>query len=81
MLKGKAARLPVVTKVGDGEFTVGKKTYVIEEGAVITVDGKKADASAIRVGMRCLVNGKVIARGKTTAESLYGASRITARTR
>ena len=70
-----------MSRVSDGEIVIGKKTYLVDDNARITVNGKKAPVSAIQVGMRALVTGKVIARGKTTAESLYEASRITARSR
>ena len=69
--KGNASRLPEVTNISGNEITIGRKTYLVDESARITVDGEKTDFSAIKVGMRAMVTGKVLARGKTTAESLY----------
>jgi hypothetical protein len=71
----------VVSSVDGSEIVVGKKTYIVDENAKITVNGKKASVSAIQAGMRALITGKVISRGKTTAESLYEATRITARSK
>ncbi len=70
-----------MSSISDGEIVIGKKTYIVADNARITVNGKKASVSAIQTGMRALVTGKVISRGKTTAESLYEASRITARSK
>ena len=73
--------MPTVSSVDDTEIVIGKKTYIVADDAKITVDGKKASVSSIQAGMRALVTGKVISRGKTTADSLFEATRITARTK
>lgn len=77
--KGKASRLPTITKVGDEQFTAGRKTYFIGGRTSITVDGKRAEPSDLAVGMRVMVTSRVVAKGDTVESSLYQASRITAR--
>jgi len=78
--KGGAARLPVVTSIEQDRITVaGKKTYLVDSFSTIVVDGRTADLAALRLGMKVLVNGRMIERGDDTKASLYKASRITAR--
>jgi hypothetical protein len=60
--------------------TIGRKTYMVGKSASIMVDGEKAGVSDLAAGMRALVTGKVMEKGKTTEQSLYRATRITART-
>ena len=73
--------MPSISKVNDAQIVIGKKTYVVADNAKITLNGKKASVSSIQVGMRALVSGSVIVRGKTTADSIYKATRITARSK
>lgn len=72
--------MPTVTSIDDSSITVaGKKTYLVDSTAQITVDGKTAELSAVKVGMRVLVTGRVIERGQNTKESAFRATRIVAR--
>ena len=73
--------MPTVKKVSEYEITVGKKTYMVDDDTVILVNGKKSSLSTLKRGMRVMVIGKTIARGRTTEDSLFEASRITAKTK
>ena len=73
--------MPTVSKIQDNEIVIGRKTYLVDDDVVIKINGKKSSLSAIKPGMRAMVTGKIIARGKTTEESLYEARRITVRTK
>jgi hypothetical protein len=78
--KGNSAKLPVVTSVEETRITVAnKKTYFVGGDAQITVNGEPAELSSIQAGMRVLVSGKMIQRGRKGVEPLYRATRITAR--
>ena len=63
-------------------FTIGKsqKTYLVDTFAKIQVNGKRASLADIRPGMRVLVGGRVLQKGKTNADTIYRATRVTART-
>jgi len=78
--KGKASRLPIITSVDADSFSIGKKTYLVDELARIQVNGKRASLAEIQPGMRVLVGGRVLQRGKTNADTIYRATRVTART-
>lgn len=73
--------MPTVTSVSEYEIKVGKKTYMVDDDTVILVNGKKSPLSALKRGMRVMVTGKTIARGRTTEDSLFEATRITANTK
>ena len=78
--KGGSAKLPVVTSIEETRITVdNKKTYFVGGDAQITVNGEPAELSSIQAGMRVLVSGKMIQRGRKGVEPLYRATRITAR--
>ena len=77
--KGGAAELPVVKKVGKGMITVGKKRYEVSDTARIMVNGKPAELSDIKPGMQASVAGGVSKYGRTSADTIYKASRISAR--
>lgn len=62
-------------------ITVGKKQYMLDENSQIYLDGEKASLSAIKPGMRVMVTAKILVRGRRQADSLYGASRLVARSR
>ena len=78
-LKGAASELPTVKRVGNGMITVGEKTYEVPDSARITVDGEEADLSDIEPGMQAKVTGGVAKFGKNKADTIYKATRISAR--
>jgi len=77
--KGAPSELPTVSRVGAGMITVGKKTYEVPESAIITVNGNEAQLSDIKPGMQASVAGSVSKFGKTKADTLYKATRISVR--
>jgi len=77
--KGAAAELPTVKSVGGGMITVGDKTYEVPTSARIMVNGKPAELSAIKPGMQASVSGGVSKYGKTKSDTIYKATRISAR--
>jgi hypothetical protein len=78
--KGKASRLPRVTSVSADGFSTDGKTFLVDEFAKITVDGAPGELRGIRVGMRVLVSSRILAKGATKADTIYRATRVTART-
>lgn len=77
--KGAASELPKVTKVKGEQITVGKKTYQVTSFTRITVNGKKASLSEIEPGMQASVAGGVLRYGRTKGDTLYKATRISAK--
>jgi hypothetical protein len=77
--KGAASELPTVKSVGGGMITVGDKTYEVPTSARITVNGKPAELGAIKPGMQASVSGGVSKYGKTKSDTIYKATRISAR--
>ena len=77
--KGAASELPTIRKVGGDSVTVGKKTYKITSFTKIVVNGKKATLGDLRAGMQASVVGGVLRYGKGAADTVYKASRITAK--
>lgn len=77
--KGAASELPTVKSVGGGMITVGGKTYEVPDSARITVNGKTADLGDIKPGMQASVSGGVSKYGKTKSDTIYKATRISAR--
>ena len=78
--KGAASELPTVKSVGGGMITVGGKTYEVSSSARITVNGRSASLSDIKPGMQASVSGGVSKYGKTKSDTIYKATRISART-
>lgn len=76
----KASTINIVKTVDKKKqtITVDKKTYVMSDRVVITVDGKKATLAQVKVGMKVRMTSKVITYGKGTADHLYEASRVSA---
>lgn len=77
--KGAAAELPTVKSIGGGMITVGDKIYEVPSSAEITVNGRSAELGDIRPGMQASVSGGVSKYGKTSADTIYKATRISAR--
>ena len=79
--KGEASELPKVTKVGNEMITVGGKVYLVTEDTRITVNGRAGcRLGSVKRGMQCLISGSVIDYGKTSRDTFYKATSITART-
>ncbi len=77
--KGAASELPTIRKVGGDSVTVGKKTYKITSFTKILVNGRKATLRDLKAGMQASVAGGVLRYGKGEADTVYKASRITAK--
>lgn len=77
--KGAASELPKVTKVTGERITIGKKTYQVTSFTRITVNGKKASLSEIEPGMQASVAGGMLRYGRTKADTIYKATRISAK--
>ena len=77
--KGAASELPTIRKVGGDSVTVGKKTYKITSFTRILVNGRKATLRDLKAGMQASVAGGVLRYGKGEADTVYKASRITAK--
>ena len=77
--KGAASELPTIKKVGVDSVTVGRKTYKITSFTKILVNGKGATLGQLRPGMQVSVAGGVLRYGKGEADTVYKASRITAK--
>ncbi|MEE2623215.1 MAG: hypothetical protein VCA40_04975 [Roseibacillus sp.] len=77
--KGAASELPTIRKVGGDSVTVGKKTYKITSFTRILVNGRKATLGDLKAGMQVSVAGGVLRYGKGEADTVYKASRITAK--
>ncbi|BDS08057.1 hypothetical protein NT6N_30970 [Oceaniferula spumae] len=84
--KGKAKKEKTVDKNQDvikaikaGSITVNGKSYVIDDGCSIKVDGEKAEEKDLRVGMKVKMTTSVAAYGKKGAPNTYKVTRITAR--
>lgn len=75
--KGSPSRLKTVTAVNNNSLTVAGKNYLIDDLTGITVDGKKANSSAIKPGMRILMTTKCI----DTKLDLYKVTQVLARTK
>ena len=77
--KGAASELPTIKKVGGDSVTVGKKTYKITSFTKILVNGRKATLRDLKAGMQASVAGGVLRYGKGESDTVYKASRITAK--
>ncbi|MBL49806.1 MAG: hypothetical protein CMP28_12770 [Roseibacillus sp.] len=77
--KGAAAELPTIKKVGGDSVTIGRKTYKVTSFTRILVDGKRATLGQLRPGMQVSVAGGVLRYGKGEADTVYKATRITAK--
>ena len=77
--KGDPVELPTVQRVGGGSLTVNGKYYEVSKDADITVNGEDANLGDIKKGMQVLVSAKVLSYGKTSKDTVYLATRITAR--
>lgn len=78
--KGNPSELPVVKSVSSKGITVGDKYYEVDASTDITVNGEKASLSDIKTGMQAWVVGGVREFGTNRDETIYTATRITART-
>lgn len=77
--KGAASELPTVTKVRGDMVTIGKKTYKVSDSTRITVNGRSAKAGDLSPGMQVSVSGGVLRYGKGKADTIYKATRISAK--
>ena len=68
-----------MTSVSDIGFSTKSKTFIMDDSARITVDGEDATLADLQPGMRVLVTSKLMEKGATQADSLFSASRVTAR--
>ena len=74
-LKGSPSRLQRITATTSEGITVGDKKYLIDSDAIVVVNGRFAEKSAIQPGMRVMVSCKVVDRDK----HIYKATRVMAR--
>lgn len=77
--KGNPSELPVVKSVSKHGIKVAGKYYEVDSSTDITVNGEKGSLSDIKVGMQALVVGRVKDFGTNSDETVYTATRITAR--
>lgn len=63
---------PTISAVSANSITVGKQTFAITPNTHILLDGRKADAGALKVGMRVAVTPSALELGSAksiTADS------------
>ena len=77
--KGAASELPTIRKVGGDSVTIGRKTYKVTSFTRILVNGKRGPLGQLKPGMQVSVTGGVLRYGKGEADTVYKASRITAK--
>lgn len=77
--KGAAAELPTVKSVRGDMIVVGKKIYKVSPTSQIIVNGIEASVSAIKPGMQAAVSGSVLTYGDSNSDTIYKATRISAR--
>lgn len=77
--KGAASELPTVKSISGDIIVIGNKTYQISSSTVITVNGQSTSIGAIKSGMQASVAGSVLTYGATSADTIYKATRISAR--
>lgn len=76
----KRANKSIVQSKTDYSMVVDGKTYILSDRATVTVDGKKAEFSDVKVGMKVTLNARVLIFGEGDEKNTYEAKRISART-
>jgi hypothetical protein len=77
--KGAASELPTVKKVNGDKVTIGQKTYQVNDLTRISVNGEAAKVKDLKPGMQVSVTGGVLRYGKGRGDTLYKATRISAK--
>ncbi len=77
--KGAASELPTIKRINGDKVTIGKKTYQVNDLTKITVNGESAKVGTLSSGMQVSVTGSVLRYGKGKSDTLYKATRISAK--
>jgi hypothetical protein len=77
--KGAASELSTIKRVNGDKVTIGKKTYQVNDLTKVTVNGESAKVGDLSSGMQVSVTGSVLRYGKGKSDTLYKATRISAK--